>query len=291
MKNRNILYGYCYKNGNVVICESSASVVKEICTEYLNGKSLREIAKWLNDRQIEYMPEVVGWNTARIMRILEEKRYVDNEKYPAIIERSIYDSIQSLKETKNGQKGVDRRADIFQLSLPVRCPKCNGMLKRRRDSRRIKASRWSCSNPICKTVIGMIDDEMLTEITNVLNTAIANPEMINIPTKKEIEPSIEIRKLNNEITRAFDNAQIDRNVVREKMIRYASLKYQELDSAVCTAQRIKDIFTESQPMASFSAEFMVRTTDEIKLYTDCSVGLILENGQEIRKGGKLCKQR
>ena len=68
------------------------------------------------------------------------------------------------------------------------------------------------------------------------------------------------------------------------MIQYASLKYAELDSAVSKAQRLKDIFIDSQPMTSFSVGFLERTTDEIMLYTDGTIGLILENGQEIRKG-------
>ena len=284
MKNRNILYGYCYKDGIITVHEGEAKIVKGVCKDYLDGKSLLDIANGLNERQIEYMPGVMGWNKARIMRMLEDIRYIGDERYPPIIEQETYDAIRKLKDSKNGQKAIDRKSDIFQLSLPVRCPNCNGILKRRIDSRREMASRWDCSNPTCKTVIGMIDDAMLTDITEILNTAIANPEIISIPTEKEIEPSAELRRLNNEITRAFDSIQIDKDAVRRMMIQYASLKYAELDSAVSKAQRLKDIFIESQPMTSFSVGFLERTTDEIMLYTDGTIGLILENGQEIRKG-------
>lgn len=284
MKNRNILYGYCYKDGIITIHEGEAEIVKEVCKDYLNGKSLLDIANGLNERQIEYMLGVIGWNKARIMRILEDKRYVGDERYPSIIEQETYDAIRKLKDSKNGQKATNRKSDIFQLSLPVRCPTCNGVLKRRIDSRREMASRWDCSNPTCKTVIGMKDDAMLTEITEILNIAIANPEIINIPPEKEIEPSAEFRRLNNEITRVFDSIQIDRTAVREMLIRYTSMKYAELDSAVYKAQRLKDIFTASQPLTAFSVEFLHSTIDEIMLYTDGAIGLILENGQEIRRG-------
>ena len=291
MKNRNILYGYCYKDGIITVHEGEAKIVKGVCKAYLDGKSLLDIANGLNEQQIEYMPDVMGWNKARIMRMLEDIRYVGDERYPPIIEQETYDAIRKLKDSKNGQKAIDRKSDIFQLSLPVRCPNCNGVLKRRVDCRRDKASRWDCSNPNCKTVIGMVDDEMLSEITEVLNTAIANPEMITIPTEKEKEPSIELRKLNNEITRAFDSIQIDRNAVREMMIRYASMKYAELDTEVYRAQRLKNVFIDNQPMPSFSAAFLERTTNEIMLYTDGSIGLILENGQEIRKGATYADTR
>ena len=220
MKNRNILYGYCYKDGIITVHEGEAKIVKGVCKAYLDGKSLLDIANGLNEQQIEYMPDVMGWNKARIMRMLEDIRYVGDERYPPIIEQETYDAIRKLKDSKNGQKAIDRKSDIFQLSLPVRCPNCNGVLKRRVDCRRDKASRWDCSNPNCKTVIGMVDDEMLSEITEVLNTAIANPEMITIPTEKEKEPSIELRKLNNEITRAFDSTVCDRHgIIRHGKVR------------------------------------------------------------------------
>ena len=115
--------------------------------------------------------------------------------------------------------------------------------------------------------------------------------MITIPTEKEKEPSIELRKLNNEITRAFDSIQIDRNAVREMMIRYASMKYAEIDTEVYRAQRLRNVFIDNQPMHSFSAAFLERTTNEIMLYTDGSIGLILENGQEIRKGATYADTR
>ena len=164
-------------------------------------------------------------------------------------------------------------------------------MKRRVDSRREIPMRWDCENNQCKTVVGITDEVLLTAITEVLNTAIANPEMISIPTEKETEPSAERRRLNNEITRAFDSIQIDKDAVRRMMIQHASLKYAELDSAVSKARRLKDIFTESQPLTSFSIEFLHRTTDELMLYTDGTIGLILENGQEIRKGATYADTR
>ena len=291
MKNRNILYGYCYKDGIIIVQESEAKVVKGVYKDYLDGKSLLNIAKELNERLIEYMPGVTGWNKARIMRMVEDIRYIGDERYPAIVDAETYEAIQILKNSKNGQKSIDRKSDIFQLSLPVRCPVCKGILKRRIDSRREKASRWDCSNPTCKTVIGMIDDEMLTEISEVLNKAIENPDIIAIPTEEEIEPSIELRKLNNEITRAFDSIQIDKDAVRKMMIQHASLKYAELDSGVSKAQRLKDIFCGSKPLTSFSIEFLHKTTDELMLYTDGTIGLILENGQEIRRGATYADTR
>ncbi len=291
MKKRNILYGYQCIEGIIKLHPQEMAVVKEIFKAYTEGKSLLELSKWLNERQIEYMPGVIKWNKARIMRILEDKRYLGDYRYPALIDQGAYDTVQEISHNRCDQKNTDRQADIFKLNIPVKCPSCNSILKRIVDNRWSTPPKWRCQNPNCKESIAIADEALLSAITDVLNTAIANPETITIPTEKEIEPSVELRRLNNEITRAFDCIQIDRTAVREMMIHYTLMKYAELDSAVSKAQRLKDIFIDSQPMTSFSVGFLEKTTDEIMLYTDGTIGLILENGQEIRKGATYADTR
>lgn len=291
MKIRNILYGYQCVDGKMEFHPQESSVMKEIFKAYTEGKSLLELSKWLNERQIEYMPGVIGWNKSRIMRLLEDKRYLGDDRSPALIDQGTYDTVQEMRYNRCDQKNVDRQADIFKLNISVKCPSCNSILKRIVDNRWSTPPKWRCQNPKCKQSIAITDEALLSAITEVLNTVIANPEIINIPTEKETEPSAELRRLNNEITRAFDSIQIDKDAVRRMMIQYASLKYSELDSAVSKAQRLKDIFIDSQPMTSFSVGFLERTTDEIMLYTDGTIGLILENGQEIRKGANYADTR
>ena len=73
-------------------------------------------------------------------------------------------------------------------------------------------------------------------------------------------------------------------LVRKKMMEYASLRYSEIGNEVSTAIRLKDIFIQTSPMETFSLEFVERTVDEIRLATDGTVSIVLENKQEIRKG-------
>lgn len=291
MKIRNILYGYQCVDGKIEFHPRESVVIKEIFKAYTEGKSLLELSKWLNERQIEYMPGMVGWNKSRVMRLLEDKRYLGDDRYPALIDQDIYDTVQEMRYNRCDQKNVDRQADIFQIDIPVRCPNCNGIMKRKIDIRRTNATRWRCQNSECRASVAKKDESLFDEITELLNTVIANPEIINMPPEKETEPSAELRRLNNEITRVFDSIQIDRTAVREMLIRYTSMKYAELDSAVYKAQRLKEIFTASQSLAAFSIEFLHSTTDEIMLYTDDTIGLILENGQEIRKGANYASNR
>ena len=283
MKIRNILFGYRYTEGKLVFHPTESEVMKEIYKAYIEGNSLLKLSERLNERQIEYMPGVVGWNKSRIMRLLSDQRYMGNEKYPTLIDRETYESVKMLKDKKYAPKDLDWHADIFQITIPVRCPNCNGIMRRKADNHRKISVRWKCSN--CKTSIGKTDESLLEGLTVIMNELIADPERIDIPTEKELEPSIELRRLNNEIARLLDSIQINRDTVREKIIEYASLKYAEFDSALGKAQRVKDIFKTAAPLKKFSSELLERTVDEIRMYADGRIGIVLENKQEIRNGG------
>ncbi len=283
MKIRNVLFGYCYENGRIVFHPTEAEVMKEIFQKYRKGDSLLQIAKELNNRMVEYMVGVYGWNKSRIMRLLEDKRYLGDDKYPALISGEDYNEIQKQREEKNTQKDIDRGADIFQMPVHIRCAKCNAKMRRVSNKRATIPTRWMCQAHKCKMSIGKTDENMLAELMGLLNEVIAEPDRIYIPVEKETETSVETRRLNNEITRMFEDRLIDSEAVRTKMITYASMRYAELDDSVIKAQRLKDIFIATTPLQTFSLELLERTADEIKIYEDGTLGIILENGQEIRQ--------
>ena len=104
MKVRSIPYGYQYVNGGIVLHPQESVIVKEICQSYLAGESLLNIAKSLNERFIEYMVGVVGWNKARIRRIIEDERYCGEGAYPVIIDKNLQIKMREIKSGKNNQK-------------------------------------------------------------------------------------------------------------------------------------------------------------------------------------------
>ena len=83
------------------------------------------------------MPGITGWNKARLMRILEDRRYLGTDAYPAILEETVYEAIQRTKAERNTQKGTDRSTDIYQLETPILCAECGVEMHRRHDSRSV----------------------------------------------------------------------------------------------------------------------------------------------------------
>lgn len=199
--------------------------------------------------------------------------------------RSQQDSIQEIKEKKNVQKNVDRKTEIFQINVPLRCPNCHNKMCRKFDHRFKNKVKWKCQSNTCKTIISKEDTELIQDITELLNEVMVNPDKLQVPIETEREPSGELRILDNEIARMYDSTNIDKEELQKKLLKYASLRYIELNAKMCKTQRLKDRFKEASPTETFPAELFGKTVKELNLYTDGSVGIVLMNDQEIKKEG------
>lgn len=283
MKNRNIPFGYRYQNGVVTRHPTESAVFGQIVRSYLDGKSLLNISEDLNAGQVEYLPGVTGWNKARVMRLLEDKRYLGDSGYPALIDADTFALLQEKKHLRNLLKDTDRQADIFQITVPVRCPACGAEMSRRHDSRCKCTERWTCRDPNCKTLIKMSDCDLLTQITEILNRIIEYPELIHDDELSPIEPTAEQRKLENEIGRIQDTGAQEKETLQGKLLELVSLKYKSIPAGVGICYRLKADFEKSAPLTAFSAELFDRTVRAVHLREDGAIDLELLNGQRFGK--------
>ena len=277
MKNRTLPYGYCCKNGVIVIEPQESKVLKRIYAAYLDGSSMLTIAEQLNREKIEYRDGVTGWNKGRLKHLIDNTKYLGTEVYPPIIDQATYEKTQKTKHGRNTQKNMDKTQDIFKLTVPVRCPSCGDRMRRRHDSRCKCQERWTCKNTACRLRIEISDAELLTALADLLDTVTA--DSIALPAETPYEPSAEVIWLNNEISRMLDAAEIDKAVLRSKMTECFRQKYKELGNGCCAVQRLK---AEVGSTADIAGR-LNRTVSEIRLYTDKTADIILLNGQIIRK--------
>lgn len=283
MKIRSLLYGYQYQDGQIVVHLQEKATVERIFKSYLEGTSLLRIAEKLNWEQVEYMPGIINWNKARLMRLLEDERYLGTETYPPIIDNALLESVSLLKAKKSTQKHIDRKANIFNLGVPVLCSSCGNPMRRRYNCQRTPPERWYCQNEECKKTIAISDDELLSSLTKLLNMLIDNPNAIKDSPHKNRKPCIEILRLENEIGQMLEDINPNKDVLKQKMLTCLSLKYKEIDSAPYVTKHLKADFEKSSPLSAFSAELFKRTVKAVIFTANEKVCLILMNDQQIQE--------
>ncbi len=166
----NPAYGYILKDGQLMINEPQAAIIRRIFDLYLSGVGKQSIANILNDEGVSRRYGKDKWYESTVHYILNNERYMGDAllqksyttetlpfkrkmnhgelpKYyvensnPPIVSREIYQAVQTLQ---NSRKNVYRNSKgKYLLSKVMRCPDC-GMTFRRQIVK--GTAYWLCSN-------------------------------------------------------------------------------------------------------------------------------------------------
>ena len=284
MKNRRFPYGYEMQNGLIVICLKEADTVKQIFTQYLNGKNLKNIAERLTENQIEFLPGEYGWNKSRIKRMIEDERYIGDDTYPAIIDKDIFQKANFEKNSRRTNISPVVTAEKKLLTHKVICADCRRRLFHNTDSRLKNSEKWFCKNEDCKFSVYMTVAELEHEITEILNLLISTPKFTEYEeTDIQAEPSLEIIRMENEIERQFESIDFDKNEIQNMILQCATKKYDAYKGVRHITDRLKADFEQSSPLSAFNTRLFDRTVSAITIDKDKKVCLKLKNNKIIRK--------
>jgi hypothetical protein len=99
-KNRTIPFGYCVRNGEIVIDKIESAAVREIFESYNNGKSFKQIAK---EQTVPYSEHRTEWLKPNVARVLGNSNYLGNDKFPRIIETKLFEVAQQKRGIIKGK--------------------------------------------------------------------------------------------------------------------------------------------------------------------------------------------
>lgn len=102
-------YGYEYKDGKLVEVKDEIVVVKKIYEMYLDGKSLEDITRWLENQGIK-TKRGGKWDKKTVSRILSNPIYCGLIEWEDIIASGDHSSIISIEEFNKIQKMKYERA-------------------------------------------------------------------------------------------------------------------------------------------------------------------------------------
>ena len=224
-KNRVIPFGYCMRNGEITVDFNESKAVARIFEEYLNGSSLQQIARLMESEKIRYSEDSEHWNKNMVKRIIENIKYLGNEKYPQIISEKFFTQANEKRMLRATSVCVIPE-DLQEIRNRTYCLECGHRLSRIGGSSRYE--KWDCRNPECYKFEYRLTDQMIIGVVlTVLNAAIANPNLIeNNGEISTYSPTADIIRKQNEINQMLDSAQVDFDRIKSELYRLAEMKYE-----------------------------------------------------------------
>ncbi len=224
-KNRVIPFGYCMKNGKITVNFKESKVVIKILKEYLNGSSLLQIAKLMESEKIRYSEDSDRWNKNMVKRIIENEKYLGNDKYPQIISEKFFNQANEKRVSKATSVCVISE-DLQEIRNHTYCSECGHRLSRIGGN--CRSAKWDCRNPDCYRFEYQLTDHMIIgAVMTVLNTAIANPSLIESDGEVSVYSlTADVIRKQNEISQMTDSAQIDFDRVKSELFKLAEMKYE-----------------------------------------------------------------
>lgn len=218
----NTPYGYDYVDGQIMVNQEQARVVKRIFTAALSGKGTQKIANELNAQGLEPI-RGKKWTSSTIRGILGNEKYTgdvllqktytdDNfvrrknkgekdqfliqNNHEPIISHEEFEAVQQTIIRRRKEKGIKKGSNKYQNRYPfsskIKCAKCGSNFKRRTHYSTYQTYiAWSCSKHIkdaSKCSMRFIRDEGICQaFILMMNKLIFGHKYILKPLLKNIK--------------------------------------------------------------------------------------------------------
>ena len=278
---RKIPFGYKMESGVIVPHTEEAGAVVFIFGRYLQGESLQAIADTMSNQSIRYHEASSGWNKNMVNRILESPKYIGQDEYPAILPIDIWNDAQKVR----GMKTVGVRTQplcVESIKRRFYCGECGAAISKKTF---IKYNKrwWHCSNPECSVIFNLRDDTLEEALTALLNRLITSPELLGTREPAEQPVSLEAARIQNEINRELNKADINIEYLTALIFSCAAEKYTVLDDGA-EQRRIAELKADlhRRPLlTTFDPALFNETVETVLVKTDKTFALRTVGGNII----------
>lgn len=282
-RNRVIPFGYCMKNGEITTEPKEVYAVEEIFREYLNGSSLLQIAKLMESEKIRYTEDSDRWNKNMVKRIIENEKYLGTDKYPQIIDKDIFNQANEKRIRKANTLNLVCN-DLQEIRKVTYCAECGEKLFRKTNGK--GREYWNCGNPDCFKYEYRLTDQMITgAVLTVLNTAIANPSLIENSGEISVySPTVDVIRKQNEINQMTDSLQMDFDRVKAEIFKLAEMKYDccTYNDSPQKAAEIKALLKNHEQLNTLDIGLFKACVSRIWISHFCTIEVELINGVRIK---------
>ena len=277
LKNRYIPYGYTMINGDLVIEQNEAKTIRYIFESYIAGATLKDIAERLTAERVVYSEKNTEWNKARIMRILDNVKYLGDDRFAQIIDDTLYAEAARQKTARQRTTPVDPEQEIHMLKGYIVCGKCGAVMKRRVEKKCKCKERWYCSNADRDNNVHIRDAVILKKVKNLTMRMVAEdytPEERKMP----ITDTSETLRIKEELEEELNQPNINAQRALELCIELVRIQYEGIQSIPGVRAKLND-------GKETLSQLLERTVDKIILYEDGAAELVTKTNIKIKEGG------
>ena len=273
-KIRYLPFGYTIRNGQTVIEQQEADVVRNIFKAYIQGASLKEIAEDLTAKNIPYTERSCVWDKARISRILENAKYTGDAEFDAIIEDAVYEEAVAAKSARRWNRAVTECEGIRQLRDHLRCGNCGAPMLRHINSKRAVRESWTCSNTACGLRVRISDGELLQKVTLLMNRIIENADLLLPHEIVRRTDSPAVQELQQQISDEMEQERPSEERIATLLCEIAGQLYKETNAkAQIAAQIARKRVSLMKPQDVFNAAYSSELIDAVFLHVGGSIVL------------------
>ena len=242
MGNRKLPFGYHMELGKIAPHPPEAVLVKHVFQAYIAGESYNSLVEWLREQKIPYDVGRV-WNKNMVARILEDRRYIGDKGYPAILQEETMTSAIKKRNAKQVTTHITEAQKILR-----------------------RLSGWTETKQIEQQVLGL------------LNMLLNNPERIQVVSPHPKSENVELQR---QLDAVLSCQPIDEDAAQELIHSIASVQYSAIDADEYESIRLRRIFAQHPVMRELDAKLLKTTVSAIRVYSDKSIAIRLKNNQII----------
>lgn len=274
-KIRNCPFGYQMKNGVYIVVPEEKILIQDLFMGYLNGASLNQLSDMAEQTGLKFRENAASWNKNMVSRILDNKRYWDEEKYPPILTQDIAMRVANLKKSKATPK-----SEIPFIRKRMTCPYCGDILQR--NGKKPPRVYWDCKG--CQNRFGPIaDNELLQAVTEKLLAVCRTPQVAEPDQQPTNSLSIQAARLTNEINQLLDQHEVDADRLLPLILECDAEKYKTcgIKESDHLTIKIKTLFQEHSNDEELDRELFEQSVKRVILQPNRTAQFRLLNGKTV----------
>ena len=232
--------------GKVVIDPDEARWVVYIYEQYILGESFMRLSDTLCGTGIRYDADK-PWNKNMVARILQDRRYTGDNKYPPIIDICIFQQVDQKRNKKVAGSKVTKAQKILK-----------------------------------KKSGGRITPHLEHEVLYLLNGLAGKPEQIEISDV----PTRDNRKVNamqEELEELLGMLPVDETQARQKLMETTVAMYEAIDPREYETHRLKRIFESEQIRSELDSNLLEQSVAAVTMNSMGKVRIRLKNNQILER--------